>query len=289
MPITPSPLRYPGGKSSLSNFLASVLCLNGLIGSTYVEPFCGGAGAAINLLLSKKVSNIILNDIDPLIYSFWFSILNHTDDFIKKIELVSINIAEWHKQREALYSDETSVFDKGFATFFLNRSNRSGILHANPIGGIKQNGKWPIHSRFNKRSLIKKIEHIALHKDNIVLKNNNAINFIKNYILNITEKMFIYYDPPYYSKGPSLYMNALSNEDHASLAAAIINDRKNIWLMTYDKAKDIKSLYSTVKMDSFKLNYSANKHKKGEEILIYPHHVKLPVNSITPYYGSKIF
>ncbi|MDL2315858.1 DNA adenine methylase [Desulfovibrio sp. OttesenSCG-928-A18] len=289
MPTTLSPLRYPGGKSSLSNFLASTIHLNGLMGGTYVEPFCGGAGAAINLLLTGQVSKIILNDIDDMIYYFWFSILNYTDLFIRKIESTSVDIAEWRKQREILNDPSSSIFDKGFAAFFLNRCNRSGILRANPIGGLAQSGKWLINARFNKKNLINKIERIATFQEHIMIKNKNAIEFIKDDILTIEEKVFIYYDPPYYKQGPLLYLNALADYEHAKLASEIIRDKKNIWILTYDKNPQIEHLYYSAVIIPFQLNYSAHLHKKGEEILIAPNHIKLPQHSPSPYYGRKIF
>lgn len=79
-----SPLRYPGGKGKISNFVKDILFLNNVSGN-YVEPFAGGAGVGLKLLLHNCVKDIYLNDKDRSIYAFWYSVLNYTDKFINKI------------------------------------------------------------------------------------------------------------------------------------------------------------------------------------------------------------
>ena len=62
--VSYSPLRYPGGKSALSSFLADVLCLNDLNGGIYYEPFAGGASIGIMLMVEGLVQRIFINDED---------------------------------------------------------------------------------------------------------------------------------------------------------------------------------------------------------------------------------
>ena len=129
-----SPLRYPGGKSALFSLVENIIKENNLGDNViYVEPFAGGAGVALSLLLLEKVKKIIINDFDIAIYSFWRSILDETDRFTRKIASIPLTIEEWRKQK-AIYSNKDSGrFELGFATFFLNRTNRSGILNAGLI------------------------------------------------------------------------------------------------------------------------------------------------------------
>ena len=82
MPQTLTPLRYPGGKSQLYDYALQLLEDNNLIGCTYSEPFAGGCGLALKLLLNGRVSRVILNDIDRSIYAFWWSVLNDHDNLI---------------------------------------------------------------------------------------------------------------------------------------------------------------------------------------------------------------
>lgn len=297
MKIAASPLRYPGGKSSLTGFLAATLQSNGLAGGTYIEPFCGGAGAAINLLLSRYVSKIIINDLNPLIYAFWHSVLNDTEALIGLIKNTPVTIDEWHRQRFISKDSDTPTLQLGFATFYLNRCNRSGILGANPIGGLSQTGDWKIDARYNKAPLIARIETIAEKRDSIRLENMDILSFLTDIVQPLENKSFIYLDPPYIEQGPSLYLNALNEEGHAALAKLLVNEFRHVWLLTYDNTEKAKALYANVTVRPFALNYSAHRHKKGEELLIHPPHTIIPLdfgtagnlNKLTflDYYGNS--
>jgi len=144
-----SPLRYPGGKTGLSTFLSKLILENNICDYTYVEPYAGGAGAALKLLFENRVSSIIINDFDRAIYSFWKSAVFQSEKFIDKIESTEVTIEEWNNQKEIYLNKRSNQFDLGFATFYLNRTNRSGIIEGGPIGGIKQKGKWLINARWN--------------------------------------------------------------------------------------------------------------------------------------------
>lgn len=177
-----SPLRYPGGKAKLSPFIKYVIAkkTNNQI-NTYIEPFAGGAGIALDLLLNNVVDNIIINDYDKAVYSFWKAAIFETNKFISKIEETDITIKEWMHQKEIYLNNRNKYsFELGFATFFLNRTNRSGIITAGPIGGIKQNGNYLIDARFNKEDLINKIQNIGQQK--------KELNFITKIFANSLSK-----------------------------------------------------------------------------------------------------
>lgn len=280
-----SPLRYPGGKSSLTNFLADVLKANDLQGCTYIEPFCGGAGAALNLLLSGKVSDIVINDADISIHSFWWAILNETDRFLEKVASVPVNIEEWRNQKTLLSA--TDRFTRGFAIFYLNRCNISGILKANPIGGLHQTGKWLIDARFKRASLIARIEAIAKMRDRITLEGLDVFDFLKKTLPGLKEKSFVYFDPPYCGHGPKLYMNSFNDAQHAKLANFLKNAREFFWLMTYDDVTQIRDAYSYCIVESFHLNHFAHKAKKGIELLIRPAKLRVPTMPV-PHYGLPL-
>ena len=270
-----SPLRYPGGKSSLTKFLTDVLAVNQLSGCTFIEPFCGGAGAALNLLFSGTVSKIIINDADFSIYAFWYSLLNSTEQLIECIYDTPITIEEWYIQKNT-YLNSKDIFKRGFATFYLNRCNISGILKANPIGGLHQAGKWKINARFNKDNLVYKIKAIASKRDKIDVFCLDIFDFLNKIDLYCAEKKFIYFDPPYYKHGSKLYMNSFNNEQHHQLADFLKCSHINSWIMTYDDTEYIRSAYSYANIECFSLNYFAHKAKKGVELLIYPHGLAVP-------------
>ncbi|QAT16526.1 DNA methyltransferase [Candidatus Velamenicoccus archaeovorus] len=263
-----SPLRYPGGKNKLAEFIAS-LCVNNKINKCYVEPYAGGASVALYLLLNGYVEEVIINDYDRAIYSFWYSILNYTERFCEKIKNTEVNLANWNKFKN-IHSkkEEANLFDLGFATFFLNRTNRSGIITGGPIGGMMQEGKYKIDCRFNDENLIKRIQFIAIHKKNIRLYMMDALCLIeKMQNERKVNNLFFYFDPPYYSKGPLLYMSHYEHDDHKKLSEAIKRINKSKWVVSYDNTREIRELYATCEKREYFLLHTAYKVKKGEEIL----------------------
>ena len=269
-----SPLRYPGGKSCLTNFISELAELNGCSGGTYVELYAGGAGAALNLLFNGTFEKIHINDFDFNIYSFWYSVINETEDFIKLIQNTPVTIKEWHSQKE-LYSKGKNIspLELGFSTFYLNRTNRSGIIYkAGPIGGLSQKGNYLINVRFNKENLIKRIEKIASKKDQILLTNEDAAVILQNIpkFHMETDAVFLYLDPPYYKKGKHLYLNNYSHSDHENLSKKMIDlDPRFKWLISYDNTPEIRKLYSGFRMSNFDLNYTLQSKRFGSELLVF--------------------
>ncbi len=286
MAKTYSPLRYPGGKSALMPFLMETIYLNQLQGCTYIEPFAGGAGAALGLLFGEHVDKIVINDVDFCIYAFWHSIMNNTDKFLALVNDTDVNIEEWHKQRE-IYNkcDKRSLLKVGFATFFLNRCNRSGILKkAGPIGGKGQSGNWKIDARFNKKNLIERLERVASYGERIAVSNLNANDLLINInSQKSNENILVYLDPPYYNKGAELYINHFLHDDHANLSTQMCKYESFKWLISYDNVTQIKDMYQEMNIIEFSLNYHTSNPRKGSEILIFNDTIKVPSTLL----GSK--
>jgi DNA adenine methylase len=261
-----SPLRYPGGKTFLFPLFDKVIKEHRLKNVVYIEPFAGGAGAALALLFLEKVDKIVINDLDRAIYSFWKSAIFSSDKFIKKIYSTPITIEEWRKQKAIYNNSKSNEFNLGFATFFLNRTNMSGILNGGLIGGIKQKGKYKIDARFNKDNLAEKIQQLSLYKNRISVFNKDGVKLIHNYLNK--ENTFIYLDPPYYEKGAALYLNHYKKADHEMLAKQLNKNADAFWLLTYDNKKEIKSLYEDRKIVNFSLNYNAYELRRGREMMI---------------------
>ena len=266
---TYSPFRYPGGKAKLYKQFHKLINENNLQNCTYVEPFCGGAGLAMKLLLRGDVSKIIINDIDPAIYAVWYCILNKTEEFCNKIENIKISIEEREKQKE-VYSkkDISDIFSLGVATLYLNRVNRSGILKAGVIGGKKQNGNYKMDCRFNKTKLIEIIRKIAKEKDNIEIYNMNAIQFLNKVKSEVSDNSLFYLDPPYYNQGSKLYTNFFSPCDHEILCNYVKNIKNLNWIVTYDNVPEIIDLYKDFNPQEYDITYTTEKKRKGKELLI---------------------
>ena len=115
--------------------------LNDISGcTTYIEPFSGGAGAALNLLFLEKVDSIVINDFDKAIFPFWKSTIDDTYNFIDKINSTEITTDEWDRQKE----------------------------------------KWLINARFNKQRLINRIKNIASYKSRVMIFNKDGIDLLRN-------------------------------------------------------------------------------------------------------------
>lgn len=264
-----SPLRYPGGKGKLEPFMEILIEQTGHIGGTYIEPFAGGAGIALELLEKNIVNEIVINDLDKGIYSFWKAILTETDRFVENIRNVPLNIDEWNKQKVILDDNSKYSYELGFATFYLNRTNRSGIIKGGVIGGVEQNGNWKMDARFNRDDLIERILKIAKRKKNIHIYNKDVSSFVQNYLPRYENNAFVYFDPPYFGKGKQLYLNFFSYEDHVRIER-MINQQVNCdWVITYDDVKEIADIYQNHILRRFDLNYSAAVKRKASEIIIF--------------------
>ena len=268
MATTYTPLRYPGGKTAYAGLLSEVIRLNHLEDVTLVEPYAGGAGASIKLLLEGKVSQLILNDLNPAIYCFWWSVLNRSNELVKKINKTPVTIDEWKKQRAiSRKNDISKPLSLGFSTLYLNRCNRSGILSANPIGGINQDGDYKIDARFNKEGLIAKIEAISKLSSLIEIRNSSCENLLAGFKRrNDTSNLLVYLDPPYFQKGPSLYLNHYSAKDHEKLARIILGCDFN-WIMSYDCHEDIKQLYASIPQYKSELRYTIIGNTSANELV----------------------
>lgn len=269
-----SPLRYPGGKGKIADFFKKIFKNNLLCDGVYIEPYAGGASVGLSLLMNEYASRIIINDIDRSIYAFWYSVLNNTDKLCKLIQDTPVDVKTWDEQKNIQKKkNKFGILKLGFSTFYLNRTNRSGIINAGIIGGRDQNGFWKINARYNKEDLIKRIKTIAEYKDQIKLFNLDATVLIKSLSKEISKKALFYLDPPYYTKGKDLYLNYYNDNDHISIAAVISNVKKQKWIITYDNIGFIKKLYSNYRQKNFLLNYSAANKIKGKEVMIFSDNV----------------
>jgi len=276
-----SPLRYPGGKGKVSDYFKQIFKDNLLYDGVYVEPYAGGASVALSLLFNEYASKIIINDIDTSIYAFWHSVLNKTEELCQLIEDTPVNMNNWLIQKNIQKSiDQYNLLEIGFSTFFLNRTNRSGIIKAGVIGGKNQTGNYLIDARYNKIDLIRRIKRIARYKNKIELYNSDAITLIKSLRNTLPSKSLIYFDPPYYVKGKDLYLNFYNYEDHKAITDEINNIESQKWIVTYDNVQPICELYSNYRQVEYSLNYSAAKPSKGKEVMIFSNNLYISQHQI---------
>lgn len=265
-----SPLRYPGGKGKLAPFMVLLIDKLDLRGGTYIEPFAGGAGIALNLLFNEVVNQVVINDYDKSIYSFWKAVLTENDRFVDTMMNTEVTLDEWNKQKSIYLSrNRRYSFELGFATFFLNRTNRSGIINGGIIGGLEQAGKWKIDARFNKEDLANRILKIGSRKKDIKLYYSDVIHFIDNYLPKYEDNALVYFDPPYFNKGKQLYKNFFEYKHHRIIEQYIANNVNCNWVITYDDTPEIADLYDGYTTKRFDLNYSAAKSRVASELMIF--------------------
>jgi len=274
-----SPLRYPGGKAGLAPFITDILDLNDLRGVAYFEPYAGGAGAALSLLVENVVNHIFINDADWRIYSFWKTILNDSEWFVEKIMKTRLDLDEWCSHREIVLNPSGhAIQDVGFSTFYMNRCNRSGVLSGGPIGGYEQKGEWRLDVRFTKSTLVKRVLEIAKINDCISISNDDAVDFLKSKLPKGRgrKRAFVYLDPPYVIKGQRLYMNAYEPSDHSEIARYVGTQKLLPWVMSYDDAELVRNLYKRQQIGFLPIYYSLQEKRSANELVIAPHHVRLP-------------
>jgi DNA adenine methylase len=279
-----TPLRYPGGKQKLAPFIIEIIRENSLDGGHYVEPYAGGAGVAIELLLNGTVGHIHLNDSCVGVYAFWKSVLSKPEELCRRISSASMSIDEWRRQKEIFSRpSEFDQIDVGFSVFYLNRCNRSGILSGGVIGGLKQEGEWKMDARFPRNELIGRIEAIASRKSAITLRNWDAEKFILKYVPRLPAGTLIYCDPPYFRKADRLYLNHYDPDDHARIAQVMQREVKHHWVVSYDGAPEILKHYSKRRSFSYSLQYNAAKAYKGTEVFFFSDGLWLPKESVVAY------
>jgi DNA adenine methylase len=267
MPVTDSPLRYPGGKTQLAPFVVDLIHANSLQSCVYAEPFAGGAGLGWKLLYGGYVSELWLNDIDPAIYSLWKAALDQPDELCEKLRKTRISMAEWHRQKQVFANKRSRILDLAFATLFLNRTNRSGILSGGVIGGMDQKGKYKLGCRFNKDELENKIQRIASYREVVKVTRMDAKLCIPLWGKTLPKRALMNIDPPYFAQGQELYTNFYTPENHAQLAT-IIRRLKSNWMLTYDDAPEIQRLYAGLPVYRKGLVYYAQVKRRANELLV---------------------
>jgi DNA adenine methylase len=271
-----SPLRYPGGKGKLARFVAEVIRTNDLQDGVYVEPYAGGAAVAVELLLTGVVRRIEINDLSVPIFAFWQAVLDNTDALIRLIRETDVTMEARYRAKQVFMESREASLELAFATFFLNRTNRSGILNGGAIGGVKQNGAWKIDARYNRDALIERILKISRMRKRIALANMDAVEFIEKNSSSWSASTIVYLDPPYYEKGCDLYYNFYRHDDHANVAFATHNLRNVHWLVSYDDVEAIHCLYSSSNCLRYTIGYSARNRSRGAEAMFFSPGLTIP-------------
>lgn len=273
-----TPLRYPGGKGKLAAYIKEIIRTNKLYDGEYVEPYAGGAAIGFELLLQEYVSKIHINDLSRPVYAFWKSVLNDTEELCRLVKNTRLSVLSWDRQKRIFANPRNHSYTQlGFATFFLNRTNRSGILNGGVIGGRDQSGPWKIDARYNADELAFRIESIAKMRHKIKLTRSDALALLRYGLPKWPKKTLIYLDPPYYEQGRELYYDYYTKDDHADLAKFVVDRMQNkFWIVSYDNVSSIKKLYPNFRSAVYNVGYTAREMRMGKEVMFFSPKLLIP-------------
>lgn len=271
-----SPLRYPGGKRKLANYLRLILRRNDLLDGDYAEVYAGGAAVALSLLFGEYVERIHINDLDRGVHAFWIAARDHSDDLCRLITSTKLDMTEWRRQRAVQADPDAELIDLAFSTFYLNRTNRSGIITGGPIGGYEQTGSWRLGARFSRQDLVARIQKVARHGSRIRIYNLDAAAFLADVLLQLPVRSLVYLDPPYFVKGQELlYANYYEPDDHARIAG-LVRSLSRPWVVSYDDTPEIRKLYAGYHSISYRIAYSAHERYRGSEVMFFSDLLQVP-------------
>lgn len=277
-----TPLRYPGGKARFAPLIAEVITTNNLADGHYLEPYAGGAGVALSLLIDNVVEHIHINDADPAIAGFWRVATQQTNELVTMVATEPITMDAWYHWRGVMLGQEAgSELERGFATLFMNRTNRSGILKGGVIGGKAQSGSYRIDARFMRDELCKRLERIGLHAEGIHVYEEDAHELLRRCHQFLPAKSLIYLDPPYYVKGAGLYRNFYKHDDHVKIAQLLGRQRfSRPWVVSYDNAEEIREMYAYATPYAYGLHYTAQRRYTGSEVMFFSKRLKAPLDTM---------
>jgi DNA adenine methylase len=271
-----SPLRYPGGKRKLANFMSLLYRTNGLLDGEYAEVYAGGAAVALTLLYGEYASRVHINDLDRGVHAFWLAARDSTDDLARLVTNAKLDLAEWERQRAVQFAQEPDPLDLAFSTFYLNRTNRSGIITGGVIGGKNQTGEWKIDARYNRKDLVRRIERVGRWASRIVIYRIDGAEFLRTAVPTLPPKTLLYLDPPYYVKGQEmLYGNYYGPGDHAEVAD-LVRALALPWVVSYDDHADVRALYEGNQTVAYDIAYSASERYRGREVAFFSDGLVVP-------------
>lgn len=274
-----TPLRYPGGKARFAPLIAEVITANQLVGGHYLEPYAGGAGVALVLLFDGTVEHIHINDADPAVAVFWRVATQYPAKLIRMVADEPVTMDAWHHWRAIMLGQVCGTeLERGFATLFMNRTNRSGILKGGVIGGKAQTGTYKLGERFMRDELCARLERIRQHASSIHVYEEDARQLLLRCHQFLPRKSLVYLDPPYYVKGAGLYRNFYQHDDHAQIARLLGSDRfRRPWIVSYDNAEEICAMYAYAQSLSYDLHYTAQRRYVGNEVMFFSDRLSPPI------------
>jgi DNA adenine methylase len=266
-----SPLRYPGSKQALVDYVIRFLDANDFRGREWVEPCAGGASVALSLLSRGAVCRATIVEKDPLVYAFWKCLKTQPALLCHLVHGLNITLETWNqfqKYRSADALKKYPLIELALAGLFFNRANYSGIIGANPIGGMSQSSDYKIDCRFTKSTVIDRMIAASLVMDKMTVVRGDVVSYLRrNSERLIQDNSVVYVDPPYVLQGKKLYRHHFKTRDHMRLAE-FLNAAPFPWLVSYDNVPFVVELFRGQKVRPIWLKYTVRRARRADELLI---------------------
>lgn len=285
-----SPLRYPGGKARMTEWLVDVFdhLYMPMDVEVWIEPFGGGAGAGLTALEQGTVEDVWICEANPALAAFWTTLTDEDGEgerLARRVESTVPDLVQFTAARETvaagLAGEQVDRFELGFAAFLLNRCSRSGMVLPNvgPIGGKAQAGKDTIASRFHGPRLAERLRRVAGYGRSFRVHEGDALDYIEELDgVGFEEECFLFVDPPYIEEGNRLYAQGMDAAAHCRLAELLLS-HPTPWVLTYDAHPVVLDLYPECPVYEFDIPHTANRQSVGTEYLVTGPNVWLPAGN----------
>lgn len=255
--MTPSPLRYPGGKTRAIKILEPIVKQRFPTQKTFLSPFLGGGSFELHMMgLGYK---LITNDLFKPLYIFWRMCKEQPVALQALIKTyMPMTKEKFTAIRQNIVTD-TEMLSIAAKYFVINRSSFSGSTFCG--GYSAESGE----KRFTENS-VRKIG--ALDLSGLILENKDCLDFIRSYLQ--TTDTILFLDPPYYI---STYIYGRDGDMHEGFnhigLMELLKERTD-WILCYNDCQAIRDLYKHCKIEKVSWAYGMNSTKESSEILIFP-------------------
>lgn len=274
-----SPLRYPGGKVRMTPFLVDLFWSQwtDMDVEVWLEPFAGGAGAALKALEDDQVPEAWVVERNPALAAFWRVVSEDGERLAQRVEMTVPTLRDFDRAREVVTevmgTDRPvteDVEDVAFSAFVLNRCSRSGIVSGSvgPIGGKRQEGRHKVADRWNGPALAQRLRRVHALGSRLKVHEGDGISYVEDLPgSGIGDEVFVFLDPPYVEQGNALYAKGFDSGQHERLAAAL-HRLSSPWIMTYDAHPEVLRLYPDHQVMEYEIAHTANRQGIGTEYAV---------------------
>lgn len=265
-------LKWAGGKRQLQNEIISLIPQEF---ECYYEPFVG-AGA---ILLKLHPLRAVINDANIELMNVYRIIRDQPEELIQLLqeyerfhsESLYYNVREMDRNREKFV--ELSRLQKAARTIYLNRTCYNGLYRVNKSGYFNTPMGRNTHIQIvNARGILRISRY--LNENEIQILNGNYTNALEN----ITQRDFVFLDPPYYPINRDSFVRydmspfGISEQIELREICDQLNARGVRFIQTNSNCQEIKEMYAHYNQVEVGVRRCINTEvdgRRGTELIIY--------------------